>query len=222
MTSRFASVSLRITSIARGPCIASCVYASLKSSTTQSKPFVFSRTQLMSFSRVPALMTSRIVVLAQAMNDHVVHKRPLRIKQRRIVRLTDRQLRRIVHAEVLHRSERAARRTPRANPNVAHVANVENCHTEPRTALCSATKPAARRILDGHIPAAKIDHFRAQPPVHGVERRLSKFGDCRRVVLIPFRMLKQKSILARARNTRQRRRVQTQLMAHRSKAGQTH
>src|SRR5207302_4700697 len=32
------------------------------------------------------------------------------------------------------------------------------------------------RILDGHLPAAKIHHLGAQPAMHRVQRRLAKHG----------------------------------------------
>ena len=67
-------------------------------------------------------------IFAQPVHDHVIHKRSFGIEHRRIVRLADGQLRRIVHADVLHRGERPARLPAATDANVSHVADVENAH----------------------------------------------------------------------------------------------
>src|ERR1700722_1820324 len=114
------------------------------------------------------------------MHNHVINESPLRIEQRRVMRLSDRQLRCVVHAEVLHGSERATRRLARANPNVTHVADIENAHRAAH-GLVFSHKSAAGRILDRHIPSAEINHLGSQSPVQRVERRLAEFVDFRRV-----------------------------------------
>jgi len=38
---------------------------------------------------VPALNHQQVLIFAEAMDDDIVNKRPLRIKQRRILRLAD-------------------------------------------------------------------------------------------------------------------------------------
>ena len=112
------------------------------------------------------------------MNDHIIDKRAFGIKHGRIMRLTDGEFRRVVHAEVLHRRESASRSLLAANADVAHVADVENPYAR-ANCLMFCDQAASRGILDGHVPAAEIDHFRAQTAVHRVKRRLAKFGDGR-------------------------------------------
>ena len=91
-------------------------------STAQSNWRVLSRTQLKSFSRVPALMTSRYSSSPKTVHDDVVHKCALRIEQRRILRLPDGQLRGVVHRDMLNSGERLRA----GEPDVAHVADVED------------------------------------------------------------------------------------------------
>ena len=145
------------------------MYASLKLLDDAIEPFrVFANPVDIFFAR-PGVDHQQIVVFAEPMNDHVIDKRALRVEHRRIMRLADGEFRGIVHAEVLYRRERASRRLSAANPDVAHVADIENANTRAhRFMFCD--QPAARGILDGHIPAAEIHHFRAQTAVHRVQR----------------------------------------------------
>ena len=107
------------------------------------------------------------------MNNYVVYKRPLRIKQRRILRLPDRQPRGIVHGNVLYRIQRA--RPTQAN--VAHVADVENPDTRAHRQVLG-NDPAAdrRRIFHRHVPAAEFDHLGAQRTMDSVQRSLAHQG----------------------------------------------
>ena len=115
----------------------------------------------------PGIDHQQKIVLIEPVNDHVIHKRAFWIKHRRILRLADDQFRRIVHADVLYRCQRSAGFRAAADSNVAHVANVENAHADAHR-LMLGDQPAARRILDGHIPAAKINHLCAQPAVQRI------------------------------------------------------
>ena len=58
------------------------------------------------------------------MDDHVVDKRSLGIKQRGVLRLADSQPRRIIHGDVLHRGQRLRP----GQANVSHVADVEDAY----------------------------------------------------------------------------------------------
>jgi hypothetical protein len=107
----------------------------------------------MSFARVPE------IVLAQPMHDDVVDERAFGIQHRRIVRLANRQLRGIVHGDVLDRCERATRMFAASQPDIAHMTDVKQPNTA-ADSLMFRDQAAARWILDGHIPAAKIHHFR--------------------------------------------------------------
>lgn len=63
--------------------------------------------------------------------------------------------------------------------DVAHVANVENPYGA-ADGIVFGDETAAGRILDGHVPATKIDHFGAQTAVQRVQGRLAKDRICRR------------------------------------------
>src|SRR5882757_4906711 len=102
------------------------------------------------------------------MNQDVIDKRSLRIKHGRILRLTDGQLRCVIHRESLNRSQRARP----AKLNIAHVADVEKPH---RGADRHVLRGDAG-VLDWHIPASEIDHFGAEPAVDTIERRLAQSG----------------------------------------------
>ena len=60
------------------------------------------------------------------MHNHVVYKSSLRVEHRGVLRLPDRQLRCIIHAEVLDGGERAARSFSGVDADVAHVDDVEH------------------------------------------------------------------------------------------------
>ena len=102
------------------------------------------------------------------MHDHVVYKRPLRIEQRRILRLADGEPRRIVHGNVLNRSQRLRP----LQANIAHVRDVEDANAGANCVVLG-NNAARRRIFDRHIPAIEVDHLRAHLAMHGVERGLA-------------------------------------------------
>jgi hypothetical protein len=83
------------------------------------------------------------------------------------MRLTDLQPGSIVHAEMLDGRESAAGRAAAADPDVAHVTDIENPDARAHC-FVFRNQAAGRGVLDGHIPAAEIDHFCAQTAVHGV------------------------------------------------------
>ncbi len=91
------------------------------------------------------------------------------------MRLADGQLRRIVHADVLHRRKRPAGLPAAADANISHVADVENAHAGAYR-LVFRNQSAAWWIFDGHVPAAEIDHLCAQAAVQPVQRRLTKLA----------------------------------------------
>jgi len=107
-------------------------------------------------------------------DNYVIHKRALGVQHCGIVRLTDGELGSIVHRNMLNGGQRSAWRFAGANANVAHVADVKNTHA-PAHCFVLGHQAAARRVFDGHIPPAEIDHFRAQLPVQRVQRRFAEF-----------------------------------------------
>jgi len=102
-------------------------------------------------------------------HDDIIHKRSLGIEQRRILRLPQRQFRRIVHRNVLH-----GRQCLRAcEANIAHVADVEDAHSGADNHMFGDDSAAnGRRIFDGHIPAVELDHLRAHLAMDGIQRGL--------------------------------------------------
>src|SRR5262249_47425750 len=110
----------------------------------------------------------QVVVLANAVNDDIVHERPLRIQQRRVVRLADLQLRRVIHADVIHGVERLLA----DDKDVAHVADVENSDAGAHGHVFGDEAG----VFDRHVPSAEVDHLGAEAAVYGVERGLAQGG----------------------------------------------
>ena len=109
------------------------------------------------------------------MDDHIVDKRSLRIEQRRILRLPNRQPRSVIHGNVLHGGQRLRPR----QANVAHVADIENAHAGAHRHVLVDDAAADRRgILDRHVPAIEVDHLRAHLAMDGVQRGLADGGAC--------------------------------------------
>ena len=109
------------------------------------------------------------------MDDYVIHERPLRIEQCRIVRLANNEPRGVIHGDMLHRRQRL--RT--GDADIAHVADVKDANpgAHGNVLFHQAAGPHRRvRILDGHLPAAKIHHLGAQPAMYRVQRRLAQRG----------------------------------------------
>src|SRR5579871_1170150 len=76
---------------------------------------------------------------------------------------------------MLNCGESAAWRFVAVDPDIAHVADVEDPNAVAHSFVLGH-QATARRILDGHIPTAEIDHFRAQFAVKRVQRRSTEFG----------------------------------------------
>src|SRR5258708_32431911 len=139
----------------------------------------------------------QIIVLAEAMHNHVIDKRALRIQHRRIVSLPNCELRCVIHADVLYRHERASLLTPRSYADASHVAAIEKPHAAAH-GLVLRDQAAARRVLARHVPAVKINHFRARTAAQRVQRRLAGFVDSGRVGRFHSAGSGKKTILARA------------------------
>ncbi len=110
----------------------------------------------------PRVNHNQVVVRAQAVQHHVVHKRPFRRQHRAVVRLPHLQPARIVHQQLLARRQ-AARPAQLNAPHVAHVEHADSL----------AHRRVLRHqpgILHRHLPPAKIHHLCAQPLVR-VEQR---------------------------------------------------
>ena len=80
---------------------------------------------------------------------------------------------------------------PAANYKSPHVRHIEQARTLARSQVFSHD---ASWVLDGHVPAAEVDHLRAQRDVPGVQGRVMKFahrtilGDRRVAASFPGRL----------------------------------
>ena len=116
----------------------------------------------------------QIFVFAEPVDDHVIHKSPLRIKQGRILRLADGEPGGVVHGNVLNGGQGLRP----SQPDIAHVADVEDAHASPHRVVLGHN--AARgRVFDGHFPAVEFDHFGAHLAMNRVERGLADDGRSR-------------------------------------------
>src|SRR4029077_1513967 len=84
---------------------------------------------------------------------------------------------------------------PGVDANIPHVADIEKAHAA-AYGLVLGDQSSRRRILDRHVPAAKINHFCAQTAVQRIQRSLASFNDCGRVGGFHSDGSGQKSILA--------------------------
>jgi hypothetical protein len=88
------------------------------------------------------------------------------------LRLPDGKFGRVITRDVLDELERVRP----ANFNLTHVADVKQASGRARGHMLGHNA----RILDRHIPPAKIDHFGFEAAMHTVQRRLAKLGSGRR------------------------------------------
>ena len=112
----------------------------------------------------------KVFVFAKPVNNHVVHKRSLRIKQRGILCLPNRKPRGIVHRDMLHRCNCLTA----SQPDVAHMTDIEDAHASPHCIVLRDNSAANRgRVLHRHVPAIELDHLRAQPAMSSVQGSFS-------------------------------------------------
>ena len=104
------------------------------------------------------------MLAVQPVCQHVVDERALRRGQRRILRLTVRELGGVVRGDLLDRGKRVLA----GNLDLPHVADVEH----PGAGAHRQVLLADAAVLDRHIPPAELDHASPKRAVPGVERRL--------------------------------------------------
>jgi hypothetical protein len=107
-----------------------------------------------------------VVVVAELVDDHIVHERPVRVEHCRVVGLADGELRCVVHAQALHGGERAGA----AELDVAHVRDVE----EADAGADGHVFGDEAGVFDGHVPAPEVDHLGAVRAMGCVERGLAQ------------------------------------------------
>ena len=106
----------------------------------------------------------KVVSLSHLVDDDVIHKRTLGIEHGRVLALTNGQLRRVIHGYVL--DGRQGLWT--MNPDVAHVTDIKDTYAGADSEMFFH-QTAVLGVLDRHIPAAEIDHFRPQLAVDSVQ-----------------------------------------------------
>ena len=102
----------------------------------------------------------------EAIHEQVVDERAGRRHQAGVLRLTDGEPAGVVRRNALHGRQRVLA----GDLDLAHVADVEEAGARPHGGVLG--HDAAAGILDGHVPAAERNHFRAGSTVTSVERRL--------------------------------------------------
>ena len=97
------------------------------------------------------------------MDDHVVHKRTLRVQHGRVLTLPQFQPGGVIHGDVLN----GVQGLRAVEADVAHVTDIKDTYAGPdgQVFLHQTAKPG---VLDGHVPSTEIDHFCPQFAVEGV------------------------------------------------------
>jgi hypothetical protein len=104
------------------------------------------------------------MLVRELVHQHIIHKRALRRRQRRVLNLADRELCRVIRRDVLHRLERIATR----DFDLAHVADVE----QPGSCPDGVVLVDDAGVFDWHVPAAEFDHTGTKRSMARVERGL--------------------------------------------------
>jgi hypothetical protein len=114
----------------------------------------------------------QVLIFGQAVNDNIVYESSLRIEQGRILRLSDGQLRSVVHREMLHGGKRFAA----GQSDISHVADVKNTDAGADGHVLVDDAASDRSgVFDRHVPAVKLNHLRAHLAMDGVQGGLA---DC--------------------------------------------
>ncbi len=111
-----------------------------------------------------------VVVVGELVDDDVVDEGAVGIEHGRVVGLADGELRGVVHAELLDGGERAGA----AQLDVAHVGDVE----EADGGADGSVLGDDAGVLDGHVPAAEVDHLGLVGAMGGVESGFTERGCC--------------------------------------------
>ena len=108
------------------------------------------------------------MIFGEAIDQQVVDDRSFRCSQRGVLRLAIDQFCRVVGSQPVNEGNRV--RT--AHVDLAHVRDVEQTGMSARAEMFSH---CPRRVLDRHVPAAKLNHAPAQAAMRAVKRRLFEF-----------------------------------------------
>ena len=110
-------------------------------------------------------------MLSQAMYDHVIDERALRVEQCGILSLIHCQARSVIHGDVLY----GGKRVGASKANISHVTHVENADGSAHSHVLS-NDPARRRIFNRHLPAVEVHHLGTHLAVSRVKRGLAERG----------------------------------------------
>ena len=102
------------------------------------------------------------------MHDHIIDKRPLRIQQRRILRLADGKPGSIVHRNMLD----GGKRFGPGKPNIAHVADVKNTYAVAHR-IVLGHDAAGRGVFNRHVPAVEFHHLGPHLAMDAIQRGLA-------------------------------------------------
>ena len=116
----------------------------------------------------PGVDDEQVVLVREPIDEHVVDERAFGCRERRILRLADRQPRRVVGRDPLHERKGVGA----GHLDLTHVADIE----ESRTGSNGHVLVGDAGVLDGHVPSGEVDHTGAAGDVHRVERGLTEFG----------------------------------------------
>ena len=115
----------------------------------------------------------KVFVFAQAVNDDIVDERSFGIEKCGVLSLSDRQLRGVVHRNVLD----GGKSLWPGEADVAHVADVENADAcTHRHVLIDDAAADRCRVLDWHVPAVELHHLCIHLAMDSVERGFADGG----------------------------------------------
>ncbi len=106
-------------------------------------------------------------MIGEAVDEAVVHDRPLLVQDRGVVRLPHRQRGNVVRRHVVDEIHRPGT----AHEELPHVAHVEQAGARAHRGMLGGD---SRGILHGHLVAREGDHLGPERHVDVVERRATK------------------------------------------------
>ena len=122
---------------------------------------------------VAGIDAQQVVRVGDFVDEQVVNESAARGHQAGIMGLADGELRGVVAADPLDEWQRAGT----ANFDFAHVAHVEEAGTRAHRFVLGEDAG----VLQGHVPAAEIDHLGAEAAVDGIQGCFAQFDGGRRV-----------------------------------------
>ncbi len=116
----------------------------------------------------------QVVVIGHFVHDNVVDECSLGIEHRRILSLSNTQLRSVIDGDVLDGRERLRS----VDTNVTHVTHIENADAVAHREMLG-DQAAMLGIFDRHVPAVEVDHLGAHLAMNGIQCGFTGRGDIR-------------------------------------------